>query len=318
MSDEFSLDGDGIPWESDRTGAECLVYLGGGSGSILEVVVTESDGRPNKEFLQQTYTDRRDGRVSPVLIVAQYGGDKVGLCGPSGEEPMVFRDVDAAQAQRVCKAALDKPNGSSARDFLKDTIPQLSEELTGVHNQGLLSTHELKVGVPDRDDWGAAAERAREAISHNPREMLEGLNYTIENTPGQGHVLKHAQDGRETAVAIFLEEDESFEHKQERFVGESPVAYALKAAEDQHVDYVIGSSGDQLRLYTTNPEAGFGSRGQTDTFVEVNTRLLDDEQVAYLWLLFSGDALQEDGSLHQIMQDSKEHSSLAKIHTSVV
>jgi len=268
-----------------------------------------SDSRPTKEFLQDTYTDRRDGRVSPVLIVAQYDGGKVGLCGPSGEEPMVFRDVDAGQAQRVCEAALDKPNGNSARDFLKETIPQLSEDLTGVHNQGLLSTHELKVGVPDREDWGEAAERAKEVISGDPREMLEGLNYTIENTPGQGSVLKHAQNGRETAIAIFLEEDESFEHKQDRFVGESPVAYALKAAEDQHVDYVIGSSGDQLRLYTTNPEAGFGSRGQTDTYVEVNTRLLDDEQVAYLWLLFSGDALQEDGSLHEIMEDSKEYAT---------
>jgi hypothetical protein len=309
MSGDFSLDADGLPWESERTDADCTVYLGQGSGSRLEVAVTESDSRPTKEFLQDTYTDRRDGRVSPVLIVAQYDGGKVGLCGPSGEEPMVFRDVDAGQAQRVCEAALDKPNGNSARDFLKETIPQLSEDLIGVHNQGLLSTHELKVGVPDREDWGEAAERAKEVISGDPREMLEGLNYTIENTPGQGSVLKHAQNGQETAIAIFLEEDESFEHKQDRFVGESPVAYALKAAEDQHVDYVIGSSGDQLRLYTTNPEAGFGSRGQTDTYVEVNTRLLDDEQMAYLWLLFSGDALQEDGSLHEIMEDSKEYAT---------
>jgi hypothetical protein len=309
MSADFVIEGDGIPWESSRTGAECTVHLGEGGGNVLEIAVTETDGQPTKEFLQSTYTDRRDGRVSPVLIVAQYSPDRVALCGPSGEEPMVFREVAAGQAQRVCQAALDKPTGSSARDFLKDTIPQLDEELAGLHNQGLLSTHELKVGVPERDDWDEAVNRARGALADDPRDLLEGLNYTIERDTDHSYVLKHTEDGRESAVAVFLQEEESFEHKQDRFVGDSPVAYALRQAEQRNLDYVIGSSGNQLRLYTTNPEAGFGSRGQTDTYVEINTRLLDDEQVAYLWLIFSGDALREDGSLHEIMEDSKEYAT---------
>jgi hypothetical protein len=309
MADKLFRNREGIKWESKRTGANCIVYLGEGSGSRLEIVITKSDGKPTKKFLQTTYTDRRDGRVSPVLIVAQYGGGKVGLCGPSGEEPMVFRDINAGQAQRVCQAALDKPSGSSARSFLKDTIPQLSDDLAGLHNQGLLSTHELTEGVPQRDDWSEAAKRAQNALAENPRDLLEGLNYTIERDTDHSYVLKHTEDGRESAVAVFLEEEESFEHKQDRFVGDSPVAYALRQAEQRNLDYVIGSSGDQLRLYTTNPDAGFGSRGQTDTYVEVNTRLLDNEQAAYLWLLFSGDALQEDGSLHEIMEDSKEYAT---------
>jgi hypothetical protein len=309
MADEFFPNREGLNWESGRTGADCTVYLGDGSGSRLEIVMTKSDSKPTKEFLQTTYTDRRDGRVSPVLVVVQYGSDKVGLCGPSGEEPMVFRDIDVGQAQRVCEAALDKPSGSSARSFLKDTIPQLSDDLAGLHNQGLLSTHELIEGVPQRDDWAEAAERAQNALTEDPRELLEGLNYIIERDTDHSYVLKHTEDGRESAVAVFLEEEESFEHKQDRFVGDSPVAYALRQAEQRNLDYVIGNSGDQLRLYTTNPEAGFGSRGQTDTYVEVNTRLLDDEQAAYLWLLFSGDALQEGGSLHEIMEDSKEYAT---------
>jgi hypothetical protein len=309
MADEFFPNRGGLEWESGRTGADCTVYLGDGSGSRLEIVTTKADSKPTKEFLQTTYTDRRDGRVSPVLIVVQYGRDKVGLCGPSGEEPMVFRDIDVGQAQRVCEAALDKPSGSSARSFLKDTIPQLSDDLAGLHNQGLLSTHELIEGVPQRDDWADAAERAQNALTEDPRELLEGLNYTIERDTDHSYVLKHTENGRESAVAVFLEEEESFEHKQDRFVGDSPVAYALRQAEQRNLDYVIGSSGDQLRLYTTNPEAGFGSRGQTDTYVEVNTRLLDDEQAAYLWLLFSGDALQEGGSLHEIMEDSREYAT---------
>ena len=309
MSTGFFSDRSGIPWDSERTGAACTVYLGRGGGSELEVVVTACDRRPTKEFLRKTYTDRRDGRVSPILVVARYGDGAVGLCGPSGEEPNVYRDIDEGQAQRVCDAALDKPNHHAARRFLTDTIPQLEEDLTGVHNQGLLSTHELKVGVPERDDWRTAASSAVEAFSDDPMELLEGLRYEIERINDQSHVLRHADDGRKSAVAVFLREEETFEHKQDRFVGDSPVAYALRQAEAEGLEHVIGSSGDQLRLYTTNPEAGFGSRGQTDTYVEVNTRLLDDEQAAYLWLLFSADALQDGGSLHQIMEDSKEYAT---------
>jgi len=135
--------------------------------------------------------------------------------------------------------------------------------------------------------------------------MLQG----IERLTDQSYVLTHAEDGRESAVAVFLQEDESFDHAQDRFVGESPVAYALNEADKKNVDYVIGSDGDTLRLYTTNPEAGFGSRGQTDTYVEVNTSLLADDKAGYLWLLFSADALQEGGSLHNIMERSKDYAA---------
>jgi len=71
MADEFFSNREGLKWESGRTGADCTVYLGEGSGSRLEIVITKSDGKPTREFLQTTYTDRRDGRVSPVLIIAQ-------------------------------------------------------------------------------------------------------------------------------------------------------------------------------------------------------------------------------------------------------
>jgi len=59
-------------WVADRTDAECEFYIGEGTGA-LEVVVTERDSRPTKNFLHRTYTDRRNQRVNPILIVALYG-----------------------------------------------------------------------------------------------------------------------------------------------------------------------------------------------------------------------------------------------------
>jgi len=307
MPSGFLSSRSGRPWSYDRTNAEFEFYQGEGS-SALEIVVVDHGERPNKDFLQRTYSDRRGGRVNPILVVALYD-DKVGLCGPSGEDPPVFRDIDRGQAERVCDAALKKPDRHIAQSFLSDALPQLDEELAGLRNQGLLSTHELRVGVPKRDDWKEASERAQQALTDDPRELVKGLNYEIDRLTDQSYVLKDTSDGHERAVAMFLQEDESFDHKQDRFVNKSPVAYALNEADKRNLDYVIGSSGDTLRLYTTNPEAGFGSRGRTDTYVEVNTNLLADEKAAYLWLLFSANALRDDGSLHEIMEDSKEYAA---------
>lgn len=309
MDSEFLPSLDGIKWTSDRTGADCEVYLGEGQGNVLEIVITETDGRPRKDFMQDTYTDRRSQRVSPVLVVALYNDGNAGVCGPSGEDPIYYKDLDSRQVERVCKAALEEPNRHAAERFLAESLQQLDEELPGISNQGLLSTHELRVGVPERDDWDSATSKAQNALADDPRELLRGLNYEVERLTDQSYILKHADKGNESAVAVFLRENESFEHAQDRFVGDSPVAYALEQAEKKNLDYVIGNDGDTLRLYTTNPEDGFGSRGQTDTYVEINTSLLADEKAGYLWLLFSANALQDDGSLQEIMERSKDYAA---------
>jgi len=98
----------------------------------------------------------------------------------------------------------------TAQQFLSEMLPQLDEELTGLRNQGLLSTHELRVGVPERDDWADATEQARRALDDDdPREMVKGLNYEIDQLTDQSYVLKDSSDGHERAVAMFLQEDES-------------------------------------------------------------------------------------------------------------
>lgn len=297
----------GRSWNYERSDDDFEYYQGQGA-SQLEIAVANHGERPTKEYLQKTYSDRRGNRANPILIVAIYG-DKAGLCGPSGEDPPIYRDVDRGQAERVCNAALDKPDRFTAQQFLSEMLPQLDEELTGLRNQGLLSTHELRVGVPDRDDWDDATEQAHRAFNDAPRDLIQGLNYEIDQLTDQSYVLKDASDGHERAVAMFLQEDESFDHAQDRFVGQSPVAYALNEADKRNLDYVIGSSGDTLRLYTTNPDAGFGSRGRTDTYVEVNTNLLADDKAGYLWLLFSANALRDEGTLHDIMERSKDYAA---------
>ena len=296
-------------WTSDRTGADCDLYIGNGS-SALEIIVTERDERPRKEWLHQLYSDRRSGRINPVLVVVlRDDGETVDVCGPVGEDPDVKRDLEPSQVERICETALDQPDHHAAQRFLDDILNKIDEELVGLHNQGLLSTHELKVGVPDRSDWSRAAADAQDLLDEEGRDLVEGLGYEIERLGDQSYVLKDATDARKSAVAVFLKNDESFDHAQDRFTGQTPISYALTEADKEDLDYVIASSDHTLRLYTTNPDAGFGSRGRTDTFVEVNTDLLTDENAGYLSLLFSSDALRDDGSLHGIMEDSKDYAA---------
>ncbi len=296
-------------WTSDRVDADCDLYIGEGS-SGLEIVVTERDDRPQKSWLQRLYTDRRNQRINPILVVVlRNGGQTADIIGPAGEDPDVKRDLDTSQVGRICESALNRPDHHAAQRFLSDVLAQIDEELVGLRNQGLLSTHELKTGVPDRDDWSDAVSRAEGLLDQEGRDLVEGLGYKIERLQDHSYILKDTSEGREQAVAVFLNEDESFDHAQDRFTGQTPISYALSEADIKNLDYVIASSESRLRLYTTNPDAGFGSRGRTDTFVEVNTDLLTNKNAGYLPLLFSSGALQDDGSLHEIMADSKDYAA---------
>jgi hypothetical protein len=303
----FLDDYEGRPWDYGRADEEYEYYLGEGT-SQLEIVLTERDERPTQATLQQLYRDRRENRANPILVVVLYD-ETAAVCGPSGEDPPIYREVDRGQIERVCQVALKRVDRLAAQQFLSNVLPQLDGELTGVRNQGLLSTHELRVGVPERDDWPTARDRAQSALTEDPRALIENLGYDVDRLTDQSFVLSDADNGYDQAVAVFLEDDEAFDHSEDRFVGQTPVAYALNEADKRNVEYVVGCSGDTLRLYTTNPDAGFGSRGRTDTYVEVNTNLLADEKAGYLWLLFSAEALRDGGTLADIMERSKEYST---------
>ncbi len=307
MDSSFLSGQGGREWRYDNSGNDYQYYLGKGR-SALEVVVTRHEDRPRKDYLQSVYSDRRDGRVNPILVVALHDGVAT-ICGPTGEDPPVYREVRPSQAENVCRAALEKPDRLSAQKFLTAKLPQLDDSLPGVRNQGLLSTHELRAGVPERDDWDQATENAKSAVPESSQKLVESLGYGRELLTDHSWILKDGTDGHDRAVAVFLEEGTSFDRAQEQFTGKSPVAYALNEADKKNLDYVIANRGGTLRLYTTNPEAGFGSRGKTDTYVEIDTDLLPEENAGYLWLLFSAEALRSDGTLHDIMERSKDYAA---------
>ena len=139
------------------------LLLGNGPNA-LEVVVMEAPGRPSVADLRALWKTRLGGRATPVLVVALYG-DRAALCGPAGDQPPSFLDVDPGKVERICRTALDEPDRHAALRFLHATIPDIHAPLSGLRNEGFFASHELKVGVPRRADWPHPLGRALCAAS---------------------------------------------------------------------------------------------------------------------------------------------------------
>jgi|CXWL01.1.fsa_nt_gi hypothetical protein len=110
---------------------------------------------------------------------------------------------------------------------------------------------------------------------------------------------------RRTALAVLLNQSESVEASTARFNSISPISYALAKADQENLQWVIIVQGNRLRLYPTAVGVGVGRRGRTETFIECQPALLSDEHLAYLWLLFSADALKPKGSLEDLLESSR-------------
>jgi len=280
--------------------------IGRGSGG-LEIAVTRARSRPTQGTMRKAWAARRGGRAVPVLLVALYR-DHAAICGPGGEQPPVYFDLDQEQAERICLAALDEPNRHAAMRMLHAVLPEVKEaSIPGIYNEGLFATHELLNGVPARPDWQKAGEAAGPLLRKQGRRLLEALGYQVSDTRQQYSVLRAAQS--KVAVAIFLDRSEATDAASERFGGMTPIQYALAKADEENLDYVIVDHGASLRLYTAGSGRGVGHRGRTETFIEAHLTLIPPDKAGYLWLLFSGEALGKGGSFDDILDRSHDYSA---------
>ncbi|NEJ98647.1 Eco57I restriction-modification methylase domain-containing protein [Rhizobium ruizarguesonis] len=283
------------------------VFIGPGQLG-LEVAVYASGTKPNSATLLKAWKERRDGRSAPVLTVALRDG-RAWLCGPSGESLPVYADKDAAAIERLCAAALKQPDRHAALLFLGQALPSLDTAAPGLRNEGLFALHELTTDAPTHPDWQAHVKRARAILQDGAegQELLRRLGYSVEKLDNMTHVLKGAD--RRLALAILLDRSEVPEAGSQKFGNLSPVSYALTKADQENLDWVLVTQGDRLRLYPTKGGVGVGRRGRSETYIEVQTTLLADEQLAFLPMLFAADALQPGGSVARLLDNSKRFAA---------
>ena len=280
------------------------LYLGKGN-QALEVAIFTSSDQPSEGKSQEAYKKRRASRATPVLIVITHS-EGVTLCGTNGDKPPVHHISDINQAERLCSSALKKPNKNSSIRFLADAMPSLTTELPGISNEGLLSSHELKSGTKRRRDWDNATKKAKSILGKSKRELISALGFTIKKVDNLTEVLLAGEE--QTALAVLLDEEESPQIATNRFNNISPISYALTKADKACLPWVVMVQGDRIRLYNTK-NIGVGRRGRTETYIECQTTLLPSRDLGFLWLLFSSEALKQNGTITSILEESKRFAS---------
>jgi hypothetical protein len=289
--------------------------LGNGSPQ-LEVLVATSAAKPRGPAVRELWQARNNGRAAPLLVVVLHDG-RATLCGPAGDQPPVYEAPDVSQVERLCREALQQPDRHAALRLLRDTLPSVETRLPGIRNEGFLATHELTSGIRGSEQWRAVwqtvSDKARRVVDQSGESLLRGLGFTLEACDGVTSILRTTGSGKKVAVAILLHQSESPESGATRFSGLSPLSYALAVADRENLPYVLVQQGSKLRLYPVKVGVGVGRRGRTETYIEIHTWLLRDADAAYLWLIFSAEALVEGGSLEQLLEESRRFAgSLAE------
>ena len=286
-----------------------MVVLFGRNGSHkLELLIGEFASPPTTTLLKQLHKARHRNRAAPV-IVAGIHGNRVWLCVPgtatedASSDSLVLDAMDESQAARLAEALLDEVSEHAALRRLASVLPNLNSEIPGLSNQGMMATHELRVGVPIRGDWKQQCDRSIPILRLRDRELITALGFAVDVlSDGNTSVLRAGDQKR--AIAIFLSEEETFDQGAKRFDGASPVRAALAAADRENLPWVVLARGEQLRVYAAKADTGVGRRGRAQTYVGVDLSLLPAETAGYLTLLFSAEALLEGGTFEEVLHES--------------
>ena len=296
---------------SSNVAFDPIGFTFGAGPNPLEVVVVQADRRPTATSLRAAWRKRSAGRASPILIVALHTDpSRASICGPAElartNRLPVYQDLDAEKAERICRSALSKPDRHAAQNFLQETLPEVSDKILGLLNQGLLATHELEYGVLRRPDWRESIGRSQPIRKQRKRTLLRSLGYHIERSSGNLWALRAADQA--LAIAVFLNPEENVNSHSERFGDRAPIEAALARADNEALPYVIAATDDAIRLYPAKTGVGVGQRGRAETVVQLHLDLLSDEQIGYLWLLFSADGLKTGGSFDAVLADSRQYA----------
>lgn len=271
----------------------------------FQVAIAVSAVAPSKQVLRNLFAARK-GRTQIQLVVAVVHDGTVHLFGPDPQAQALELPVD--QAQRQLQSVLSEPDVLAATEryagFLKAGD---STGLPGFTNNGLFATHHIKANLPKRSDWDALKEEARPLLGLRKKQLVEALGFKTQ--PGPNGTLLLSTDGRPPrAVAVLLDDSEHFDAKTQRFQL-SPVAFGLAVASRQEVPWLVVLRKDQIRLYPGRDGVGVGSKGQAETFFEVDLSTIDAEYAALLPLVFSATSLAASGATDELLRDSARYAS---------
>jgi hypothetical protein len=308
---ERGIEGD-RPWRPPTDAGpfdEGFFFLGDGNPA-LEVCVVPATHRPRIDDVRGLWRLRQGRQASPLLLVVPCAADgttDAHICGPTDADLSV-RELGLEQTIGLAAGALGEPSGMAAVRYLHEHTPKEGQDFQGLINQGMFAAHTLRTRVPDMPEWTAAVARGQAARVHEGRDLVGALGFNIEQTNTPVHVLRAPND-QARAVAIFLDRNESPDTEGGRFGDSSALSKAFTRAERDNIPFVVFTRGPEIRLYAVSGYEGVGRKGQAETYVQANVSLLADNELGFLPLIFSADALLDGGTFARILNWSRDFSA---------
>lgn len=283
------------------------VYIGPDPHGLggFQVAVASAATPPSRQVLRELFTARR-GRTQVQLVVAVTHADRAYLFGPDPQAQAI--DLPLEQAQRQLQSVLSEPDVLAATERITGfRKAHDSTAIPGFINSGLFATHHLTRNVPTRPDWAQLNETAAGLLSARGRQLIDALGFRCSPASGGAYILSSATDAPR-AVAVLLDDSEQFDAKSARFQL-SPVAYGLAVAQHHELPWMVVLRKDQIRLYPGRVGVGVGSKGQAETYFEIDLSTVDAGFAGLLPLIFSAEALAPDGTTDQLLHDSTRYAT---------
>jgi hypothetical protein len=283
------------------------VYIGPDPFGLggFQVAVAEALTAPTRTELRELFAARK-GKTQVQLVVAVSHDGKAHLFGPDPQSVPIEMSVE--HAVRQLQSVLSEPDVVAATQrFVGFRKAADSVGVAGFTNSGLFASHHIARNVPSRSDWKSLGDHARPLLSKRGKDLIAALGFRVATGPN-GTLVLSIGDHPPRAVAILLDDTEQFEAKTQRFQL-SPVAFGLAVAARQEVPWLVVLRKDQIRLYPGRDGVGVGSKGQAETFFEIDLSVVDAEFAALLPLVFSAEALSQGGTADDLLRDSARYAS---------
>ena len=271
----------------------------------VQVAVGQSATPPSRQILRDLFAARR-GKTQLQLVVAIVNGSTTHLFGPDPQAQSI--EVPTEQAQRQLQSILEEPDVLAATERIASfRKAHASTAVAGFTNSGLFATHHLTQNVPQRQDWDELNRAGEALLTTRGQKLIDALGFKTKPATG-GTVLLSTPTDASRAVAVLLDDAEHFDSKSPRFQL-SPVAYGLAVAAQQEVPWLVVLRKDQIRLYPGRDGIGVGSKGQAETYFEIDLSTVDAAFAGLLPLVFTADALAVAGTTDQLLDESTRYAT---------
>lgn len=283
------------------------IYLGPDPFDLggFQVAVAKAVTLPSRQVLRDLFTARK-GKTQIQLVVVVVHDGTAHLFGPDPQAQPIELPVE--QAERQLQSVLAETDVLAATErFAGFRKANDSTGVSGFTNSGLFASHHITSNVPKRPDWGVLGSKAAPLLSKRGRQLIEALGFGTLPGPN-GTMLLSIGGHPPRAAAVLLDDSEQFDAKTQRFQL-SPVAFGLAVASRQEVPWLIVLRKDQIRLYPGRDGVGVGSKGQAETFFEIDLSTIDSEYAALLPLIFSAEALAAEGTADELLRDSGRYAT---------